>query len=127
MAELIDLEEVQKNCAVTRETYLKNRELPGEDGALARLGADCDPAMTIWRAREANRHTDPNDVINALIRGLVAHIAAEVLNHGKGEVLLSAGLSISVTFSEVLFKTMAAANAGAFKMESIPAREVGTA
>ena len=127
MAELIDLEEVQQSCAAVREGYLKNSERPREEGAVSRLGADCDTALTLWRAKEANRRTDPNDVINALIMALAAHIAGEVMNYADGAARQSAALSICTTFAQTLFKTMEAADAGVFKVESIPAREVGIA
>ncbi|MFA5951507.1 MAG: hypothetical protein WC807_14605 [Hyphomicrobium sp.] len=128
MAERIDLEEVLRSCAAMHERYLETSERPGEEGALSRLGADCDTVMTIWRAKEANRRTDPNDVINALIVAIVAHIAGEVLNHANDEnKRIAAAVSIGSAFTQTLFETMAASAAGAFKTESIPARQVGLA
>ncbi|WP_213287557.1 hypothetical protein [Bradyrhizobium sp. sGM-13] len=128
MAHMIDLEEVQEAVAAARERYVRDSELPGHDGAVSRLGVDADEALTIWRSKEQNRDTDPNNIINALVTALVAHIAGELMQHAEDrEMRTRAAMSVGATFIQTLLNTMSAADAGAFQIQNIPSKQVGIA
>ena len=128
MAQMIDPEEVLKNFAVARERYMADREKPGVDGALARLGLAVEEHMTIWRAHEFNRQTNANDILNALMAAFASHIAGLICeNGGDPQRQIGTAMKIGASFLGTLISTMNATNAGELEMTKVYPTEMGVA
>lgn len=78
MPKMIDLAEVE----AAMEEFRINQRSKAEDpdmGIVFRAQLAVSPELTIWRAKEINRGSDPNLIMNAVVMLVAATLAGEVM------------------------------------------------
>lgn len=126
--QIIDLDEVAQTVAPMLARYKADSEKPGGEGVLARLGTDCDLAMTLWRCKESNRGTDGNDIIDALLTALAAHVVGEVMQHVPDpDARTITALNIGRAFIQKVLTGCNTVASGVCHSEFVHSKEVGTA
>lgn len=77
---MIDLAEVEAAMEEFRIRERNKAEQPGMTGIVARAQLAALPALTIWRVKEMNRGTEPNELLNALMMVIAAALAGEIMS-----------------------------------------------
>jgi hypothetical protein len=80
LPKMIDLADVEAAMEAFRVRERAKTELPGMDGIVARAQLAALPALTIWRVKEMNLGTDPNEMMNALVMVLAAALSGEIMS-----------------------------------------------
>lgn len=128
MAHIIDLEEVASTVAPNIERYKADSNKPGSDGVLARLGVECDLAITLWRCSESNRGTNPNLILDAMLTACAAHVVGELMQHVESpEARTMSAMNIGGRFIQAILTGCHAIDNNEFEPEFIASKEVGTA
>lgn len=78
MPKMIDLAEVEAAMEKFRAGQREKAEHP-EMGCVYRAQLVVTPELTLWRARELNRGTDPNLIMNAIVMLIAATVGGEVM------------------------------------------------
>ena len=78
MPKMIDLAEVEAAMEEFRISQRKKAEDPTM-GFVYRAQLAVTPELTLWRAREINRGTDGNEIMNAIVMLIAATIGGEVM------------------------------------------------
>jgi hypothetical protein len=79
MPQMIDIADVEAGMEEFRARERKKTDLPGVQGVVARAQLAVSPELTLWRVKELNRGTDPNEVMNGIVALVAATLAGEVL------------------------------------------------
>ena len=122
MAHMIDIEEAKTIIAEQRKTsdpFLREASL---HGTVAR-SITVHEAMTLWRIGEANRNSDPNDIMTALFNLFASAIAAELEAHIVDDDMSRAVSMLTGEFHAKVQLCLKAIHGA----PSIEAREIGTA
>lgn len=73
--------DIQAVKAAMEEFRISQRKLADdpEQGCVFRAQLAVTPELTLWRAEEVNRGTDPNEVLNAMVMLVASTIAGEIM------------------------------------------------
>lgn len=74
----VDMAQLNRELAQASQVLNKRAELPGPDGATARMQLAVLAPLTLWRAEEGNRGTDDNTILNVVVQLCASQIVASI-------------------------------------------------
>lgn len=126
MPQLIDLVEVNEAMERFRASQKEKAEHP-EMGCVFRAQLAVIPELTLWRAREMNRGTEPNELLNAFVMLVASALAGELLANttDTGEAFQTLNRSLAAIAEETAALLINPASRGTLTRFST--KEAGTA
>lgn len=128
MPEIIDIEDVIRGINEIHKGYMRDKDKPGLTGVIARCGLATDQAMVLWRVKESNSETDPNDIIEAIIVAFTAALFGEIsqFTQDTNDQIVMAQRCLAEMASS-LAGAISASRTGHLPMKSYESKQAGRA